>query len=77
MKKPKLLMTAGLGTLLVLSVACSSNKVAQQSAVQSHGDAKGTAPSSAVAKQAEKAMVRFVNGTADSEGPCLWRSHSL
>jgi hypothetical protein len=67
MTKTKLMMTTGLGTLLVLSAACSSNKVAQQSAVESHGDGKGTAPSAAVAKQADKAMVRFVNGTADSK----------
>lgn len=67
MKKTKLTITAGLGTLLMLSVACSSNKVSQQSAVQSHGDAKGTAPSAAVAKQADKAMVRFVNATTESK----------
>src|SRR3954470_1833720 len=50
--------------VLLLGTACSNNsKVAENSAVESRGDGKGTAPSSAAAKQADRAMVRFVNGT--------------
>jgi hypothetical protein len=55
------------GTLLI-GTACSNNsKVAENSAVESRGDGKGTAPSSAAAKQADRAMVRFVNGTREKK----------
>jgi uncharacterized protein (DUF2141 family) len=56
------------GTML-LGTACSSNnsKVAENSAVESRGDGKGTAPSSAAAKQADRAMVRFINGTSQEK----------
>ncbi len=59
-------MTAGLGTMFLLTAACSSNKVAETSAVASGGDGKGTAPPATTAKKADKALVRFVNGTAGS-----------
>lgn len=53
---------------LALGTGCSNNsKVAEHSAVESGGDGKGTAPSSAAAKQADRAMVRFINGTIKSK----------
>src|SRR3954447_12950668 len=64
MKSTTICCVAALTGTLLLGTACSNNsKVAQQSAVESRGDGKGTAPSSAAAKQADRAMVRFVNGT--------------
>src|SRR5438270_9596101 len=51
------------GTLLLGSACSNNSKVAEHSAVESSADGKGTAPSSAAAKQADRAMVRFVNGT--------------
>lgn len=53
----------------MLTTACSSNKdkVAENSEVSSKGDGKGTAPASAEAKQADKALVRFVNATTSSK----------
>lgn len=55
------------GTIL-LGTACSNNsKVAENSAIESRGDGKGTAPSSAAAKEADRAMVRFVNGTTEKK----------
>lgn len=67
MAATKLILTAGLTTLMALCIGCSSNKVAEKSPVESSGDGKGTAPPAASAKQADKALVRFVNGTADSK----------
>src|SRR6476646_5892729 len=67
MTKTGMILTASLGAVLALSTACSSNKTAERASVESGGDGKGTAPPSAVAKQADKALVRFVNGTADSK----------
>jgi hypothetical protein len=64
MKRTTICCVAALTGTLFLGTACSDNsKVAEHSAVESRGDGKGTAPSSAAAKQADKAMVRFVNGT--------------
>ena len=67
--KAKLILVAGFGSLLMLTAACSSNKdkVAEESSVSSKGDGKGTAPASAEAKQADKALVRFVNATTESK----------
>ncbi len=60
--------TAVLTGVLLLGTACSNNsKVAENSAVESRGDGKGVAPSSAAAKQADRAMVRFVNGTTEKK----------
>ncbi len=60
-------IAAAAGTLF-FGTACSNNsKVAEHSAVESRGDGKGTAPSSAAAKQADRAMVRFVNGTTEKK----------
>jgi hypothetical protein len=67
MAKTGMILTASLGAVLALSTACSPNKTAERASVESGGDGKGTAPPSAVAKQADKALVRFVNGTADSK----------
>ena len=58
---------AGLSSLLLLGTACSSNKQAEQSSVSSKGDGQGTTPPPAAAKQAEKAFVRFVNGTTSEK----------
>ncbi len=64
MKKTSIWCVAALSGALLLATACSNNsKVAEHSAVESTGDGKGVAPSSAAAKQADRAMVRFVNGT--------------
>src|SRR4051812_937316 len=64
MKKTTVWCLAALSGSLLFGTACSSNnKVAEHSAVESSGDGKGVAPSSAAAKQADRAMVRFVNGT--------------
>lgn len=49
--------------MLLLLASCSGNKTAERSAVESSGDGKGTAPSATTAKQADKALVRFINGT--------------
>lgn len=46
-----------------MSVACSGSRTAQTSSVETSGAGQGTAPSSKVAKQADVALVRFVNGT--------------
>jgi len=69
MTRASVVLAAGIGTLLVFSAACSSNstKVAERTPVKSGEDGKGTAPASAMAKRADKALVRFVNGTADSK----------
>ena len=67
MTKTKLFTTTGLGVLLTLAVGCSTNKTAENSPVASGGDAKGTAPAAAAAKQADQAMVRFVNATTTSK----------
>lgn len=67
MKKTNRIAVAGLGMLLAFSLACSSNKTAEQSAVESKNDGKGTAPPAAAAKQAEKALVRFVNATTETK----------
>lgn len=66
MARTKLTFMMGLG-MLVLFTACSSNKVAETSPVESGGAGKGTAPAAETAKKADQAMVRFVNGTADSK----------
>lgn len=59
---------AALSGALLFGTACSNNtKVAEHSAVESSGDGKGVAPSSAAAKQADRAMVRFVNGTTEKK----------
>ncbi len=58
---------AGAMGLLLLSGGCSSNKTAEQSSMSSGGDGSGTAPSSAAAKKADVAMVRFVNATNQSK----------
>lgn len=66
----KALAIASVSGLLVLAGACSSNtnkQAAEQSSVSSKGDGKGTAPPAAEAKQADKALVRFVNGTSSSK----------
>lgn len=65
-KNKKILITC-LTSVMMFTAACSSNKVAEQSAVTSKGDGKGTAPASAEAKQADKALVRFVNATTESK----------
>lgn len=62
-----MILTASLGAALVFSTACSSDKTAERTPVKSGEDGKGTAPASAMAKQADKALVRFVNGTGDSK----------
>src|SRR6476646_5830345 len=69
MTRASVVLAAGIGTLLVFSAACSSssNKVAERTPVKSGEDGKGTAPASAMAKRADKALVRFVNGTVDSK----------
>jgi hypothetical protein len=69
MTRASVVLTAGVGALLVFSAACSSNsnKVAERTPVKSGEDGKGTAPASAMAKRADKALVRFVNGTVDSK----------
>ncbi|MDQ2843993.1 MAG: DUF4397 domain-containing protein, partial [Acidobacteriota bacterium] len=67
MKKTKAIAIASVGALLVLSIACSSNKTAETSPVESSGAGKGTAPASATAKQADQALVRFVNATTSTK----------
>jgi hypothetical protein len=67
MIKGKLIVTAGLGAFLALCTACSSSKVAEKSSVESGADGKGTAPPAATAKQADQAIVRFVNGTPEKK----------
>lgn len=68
MKRTRICCLAVLGGTLMLVTACSNNsKVAENSAVESRGDGKGTAPSSAAAKQADRAMVRFINGTMNKK----------
>lgn len=57
------LLAAGVGILLLAGAGCSGNKTAQTSPVESSGAGKGTAPSSRATKQADVALVRFVNGT--------------
>lgn len=68
MKTMTICCAAALTGAFLLGTACSNNsKVAENSAVESRGDGKGTAPSSATAKQADRAMVRFVNGTTEKK----------
>ncbi len=67
MKNKHVIVAAGLGALLVLATACSTNKTAENSPVASSGDGKGTAPAAAVAKKADEALVRFINGTTSSK----------
>ncbi len=71
MKKTKqILVLAGLSGLLFATAACSSHankQAAEQSSVASSGAGKGTAPPAAEAKQADQALVRFVNGTSTSK----------
>jgi hypothetical protein len=67
MTKTKVVLATGVGLFLALATACSSNKTAEREPVKSGGDGKGTAPASAAAKQADKALVRFVNATATSK----------
>jgi hypothetical protein len=67
MTRTRLILTAGVVAFLAFSTACSSDKTAERAPVKSSEDGKGTAPASAVAKQADKALVRFVNGTANSK----------
>jgi len=66
MQRTKALTAIGVGLLLTLA-GCSTNKTAQNSPVESSGDGKGTAPAAATAKQADQAMVRFINATNDSK----------
>ena len=54
------------GAALLLG-ACSTNKTAENAPVASSGDGKGTAPAAATAKQADQALVRFINGTVSSK----------
>ena len=63
MKVKKSLLAAGIGMALIIAVACTGNKTAQTSSIESGGAGKGTAPASKAAKQADVALVRFVNGT--------------
>jgi uncharacterized protein (DUF2141 family) len=65
-KNKQFLLTCALA-LAVLNGCSSSNKTAENSSVSSSGDGKGTAPPAATAKQADQAMVRFINGTASSK----------
>jgi FtsP/CotA-like multicopper oxidase with cupredoxin domain len=67
MNKTRITLITGLSSLLILTAACSSNKVAEESSVTSKGDGKGTAPASAEMKKADKALVRFVNATTESK----------
>jgi hypothetical protein len=67
MTKTRVVLSVGVGAFLALAVACSSNQTAERAPVKSGADGKGTAPASATAKQADKALVRFVNATADSK----------
>lgn len=66
MKYERFILAAGLGTLLVLGVACSS-KTAETSPVASSDAGKGTAPAADTAKKADNALVRFVNATPSSK----------
>lgn len=59
--------TCALGILLITGGCSSSSKIAEQSPVTTKGDGKGTAPSSAMAKKADVALVRFVNATATTK----------
>ncbi|MFL6448560.1 MAG: DUF4397 domain-containing protein [Bryobacteraceae bacterium] len=64
MKRTTICCGLAVAGILLFGAGCSNNsKVAENSAVESRGDGKGTAPSSAAAKEADRAMVRFVNGT--------------
>lgn len=67
MGQTKLILTAGVGAFLILCTACSSSKVAEKSPVESGADGKGTAPPAATAKQADQALVRFINGTSEKK----------
>ena len=62
MNTERTLLAAAAGTLFLFAVGCS-NKTAQTSPVESSGAGKGTAPASTTAKQADTALVRFINGT--------------
>jgi uncharacterized protein (DUF2141 family) len=59
--------TCALGILLITGGCSSSSKIAEQSPVTTKGDGKGTAPSSAMARKADVALVRFVNATATTK----------
>jgi hypothetical protein len=67
MTKHTILAALSLWAALALTTACSGNKTAQNSPVESSGAGKGTAPASATAKQADVALVRFINGTTTSK----------
>ena len=67
MHRAKTIAVLSLGAALSLVTACSGNKTAQSSKVESSGDGKGTAPSAAAAKQTDVALVRFINGTTSSK----------
>jgi hypothetical protein len=68
MRLMKVCWVAGLTGVFLLGTGCSTNsKMAENSAVESKGDGKGTAVSSAAAKKADRAMVRFVNGTTEKK----------
>lgn len=67
MKTTKVFAIAAFGALIAFSAGCSSNKTAEHSSVESSGDGKGTAPPAATAKQADKALVRFINATTSSK----------
>lgn len=68
MKSTTICCLAVLSGTVIFGTACSNNsKVAENSAVESSGAGKGTAPSSATAKQADRAMVRVVNGTTEKK----------
>lgn len=66
-KTDKRLLLAGTLALAFLTACSSSNKTAENAAVASSGDGKGTAPAAATAKQADQALVRFINATTESK----------
>jgi hypothetical protein len=67
MVKTKVILLGAISVFLAAATSCSSNKTAETAPVKSAGDGKGTAPASAVAKQADKALVRFVNATTTTK----------
>jgi uncharacterized protein (DUF2141 family) len=62
----KRMLLAATGALFLFAAGCS-NKTAQTSPVESSGAGKGTAPASTTAKQADVALVRFINGTTSDK----------
>jgi hypothetical protein len=66
MKYERFILTAGLGTLLIMGAACS-RETSEKASVTSSGDGKGTAPASADVKKEDQALVRFVNATPSSK----------